>query len=220
MGNVGRRDVYLLQAQPLKTSCKKLSILGTSLVVQWLRICLAMQRMRVWSLVGELRPHMPQFHPCAATTEPACSGARMSQLWNHVLHSERSHVMPSYRASRGGFLALTDSVATRKWTSVPGRARGVTHRPDQPSGPAWWEGKKLSRGPEMRNSGARGQDRVGLLQDKGSHSGCWWRDVPGWEARSELILTEPRPGGGSRDRQTLITQTSGPDSSTVLSLHN
>ena len=47
MGNVGRRDVYLLQAQPLKTSCKKLSILGTSLVVQWLRICLAMQRMRV-----------------------------------------------------------------------------------------------------------------------------------------------------------------------------
>ena len=32
---------------------------GTSLVVQWLRTCLAMQGMRVWSLVGELRSHRP-----------------------------------------------------------------------------------------------------------------------------------------------------------------
>ena len=32
---------------------------GPFLVVQWLRICLAMQRMWVWSLVGELRSHMP-----------------------------------------------------------------------------------------------------------------------------------------------------------------
>ena len=30
----------------------------TSLVVQWLRICLAMQETRVQSLVGELRSHM------------------------------------------------------------------------------------------------------------------------------------------------------------------
>ena len=34
--------------------------LGTSLMVQWLRIHLAMQRIRVQSLVGELRSHMPQ----------------------------------------------------------------------------------------------------------------------------------------------------------------
>ena len=33
---------------------------GTSLVVQWLRICLAMQGMQVQSLVRELRFHMPQ----------------------------------------------------------------------------------------------------------------------------------------------------------------
>ena len=32
-------------------------IRGTSLVVQWLRICLAMQGTQVWSLVGELRSH-------------------------------------------------------------------------------------------------------------------------------------------------------------------
>ena len=32
---------------------------GTSLVVQWLRICLPMQGMWVWPLVGELRSHMP-----------------------------------------------------------------------------------------------------------------------------------------------------------------
>ena len=30
----------------------------TSLVVQWLRICLAMQGMQIQSLLGELRPHM------------------------------------------------------------------------------------------------------------------------------------------------------------------
>ena len=33
---------------------------GTYLVVQWLRICLAMQGIGVGSLVGKLRPHMPQ----------------------------------------------------------------------------------------------------------------------------------------------------------------
>ena len=33
--------------------------LETSLVVQWLRICLPVQGMWVQSLVGELRSHMP-----------------------------------------------------------------------------------------------------------------------------------------------------------------
>ena len=32
----------------------------TSLVVQWLRLCLPMQEVRVRSLVGELRSHMPR----------------------------------------------------------------------------------------------------------------------------------------------------------------
>ena len=32
----------------------------TSLVAQWLRICLAMQGMLVQSLVGEVRSYMPQ----------------------------------------------------------------------------------------------------------------------------------------------------------------
>ena len=34
--------------------------MGTALVAQWLRICLAMQRMWVQSLVGEVRSYMPQ----------------------------------------------------------------------------------------------------------------------------------------------------------------
>ena len=34
-------------------------VAGTSLAVQWLRLCLAMQGVRVQSLVGELRSHMP-----------------------------------------------------------------------------------------------------------------------------------------------------------------
>ena len=37
-----------------------IQILGTSLVVQWLRLRLPVQPVRVRSLVGELRSHMPQ----------------------------------------------------------------------------------------------------------------------------------------------------------------
>ena len=37
----------------------RLFVLGTSLVVQWLRLHLPMQGVWVWSLVGELRSHMP-----------------------------------------------------------------------------------------------------------------------------------------------------------------
>ena len=33
---------------------------GTSLAIQWLRLRLPMQGVRVWSLVGELRSHMPR----------------------------------------------------------------------------------------------------------------------------------------------------------------
>ena len=42
------------------TTENKIDSLRTSLVVQWLRICLATQRMWVQSLVGELGSHMPQ----------------------------------------------------------------------------------------------------------------------------------------------------------------
>ena len=35
------------------------SRISTSLVTQWLRICLAMHGMQVQSLVGELKSHMP-----------------------------------------------------------------------------------------------------------------------------------------------------------------
>ena len=38
----------------------KVSWVGTSLMVQWLRICPAVQRVQAQSLVRELRPHMPQ----------------------------------------------------------------------------------------------------------------------------------------------------------------
>ena len=39
---------------------QKRSELGSSLAVQWLRICLPMQATRVRSLVRELRSHAPQ----------------------------------------------------------------------------------------------------------------------------------------------------------------
>ena len=38
---------------------KKESAPGTSLAVQWLRLCLPMQGVQVQSLVGEPRLHMP-----------------------------------------------------------------------------------------------------------------------------------------------------------------
>ena len=44
---------------------------GTSLVAWGLRIYLAMQRARVWSLVGKQIPHaVGQLSLCVATTEP------------------------------------------------------------------------------------------------------------------------------------------------------
>lgn len=52
---------------------------GTSMVVQCLRICLAMQGTRVWSLLGELESHIPHSDwvpqlesPSATVKVPAC----------------------------------------------------------------------------------------------------------------------------------------------------
>ena len=54
--NLGRAKLVLLIPKLL---CKETSI-GTSLVVQWLRFCLPVQGLWVWSLVRELGSHMPQ----------------------------------------------------------------------------------------------------------------------------------------------------------------
>ena len=42
---------------------------GTSLAVQWLRLRLSLQGVRVQSLVGELRSHMPQAKKIKHKTE-------------------------------------------------------------------------------------------------------------------------------------------------------
>ena len=42
---------------------------GTSLVVQWLRVCFAVQGTQVQSLVWEDHTAMEQLTPCATTTE-------------------------------------------------------------------------------------------------------------------------------------------------------
>ena len=47
--------------------------LGFSQVVQWLRICLAIQRIRVQSLIGELRSHMTGFPHGSNDKESACN---------------------------------------------------------------------------------------------------------------------------------------------------
>ena len=52
------RISFFLQWSPTHTPSEKIS--GTSLVVQWLRIHLLIQGTRIWSLVEELRFHMPR----------------------------------------------------------------------------------------------------------------------------------------------------------------
>ena len=52
---------------------------GSSLVVQWLRICLPMQGTLVRSLVWEDSTAMEELSPLAATTEPT-PGTRALQL--------------------------------------------------------------------------------------------------------------------------------------------
>ena len=44
----------------MRTAKEKILKMGTSLAVQWLRLCLSMLGEWVWSLAGELRCHMPQ----------------------------------------------------------------------------------------------------------------------------------------------------------------
>ena len=77
----------------------KLSYPGTSLVVQWLRICLAMQGTRVQSLVGELRSHMLSnkeapasqlLSPCT-TAKSQCS-QKEKNLFCHLLEIISSSV--------------------------------------------------------------------------------------------------------------------------------
>ena len=47
-------------AEFIRVLCPEKDTAGTSLVVQWLRICLATQGTQVLSLVGELRSHTLQ----------------------------------------------------------------------------------------------------------------------------------------------------------------
>lgn len=53
----GIKQLFLFQWHTNMDLAFKKSILGTFLVVQWLKLCLPMQRARVLSLVGKLRAH-------------------------------------------------------------------------------------------------------------------------------------------------------------------
>ena len=52
-------ELFCLDLQVAKRQPER-AMIGTSLVVQWLRIHLPMQGTWVRSLIGELRSHMPQ----------------------------------------------------------------------------------------------------------------------------------------------------------------
>ena len=62
-----------------KSCALKIVLSGTSLVAQWLRICLPIQGTLVWCPVGELRSHM-QLNPCATTREAQTLQRKIVQL--------------------------------------------------------------------------------------------------------------------------------------------
>ena len=55
---------------PMWPRCLKIKGPGASLVVLWLRACLAMEGTRVQSLVGEDPTCHEELSPCATITEP------------------------------------------------------------------------------------------------------------------------------------------------------
>ena len=54
----------------------------TSLIVQWLRICLPVQGAQVWSLVWEDPTCRGATKPCATTTEPMCHNGWNPHTWS------------------------------------------------------------------------------------------------------------------------------------------
>ena len=87
--------------------------MGTSLVVQWLRIHLSMQRAWVWSLVGELRSHMPQADkagvlqprsPTDTTGETPVYHKAAAETW----YSQISKYFFNYRETKGWSMWYSD----------------------------------------------------------------------------------------------------------------
>ena len=81
--------------------------LGTSLVVQWLRIYLPMQGSQVWSLLGELRSHMlwGNSSPPATAREATCCNEDPAQSERKKKKMRRNGVcFPSTWAWVGLFL--------------------------------------------------------------------------------------------------------------------
>ena len=126
----GERKSSYITVKLLKSKIK----VGTSLVVQWLRIRLPVQRTRVWSLVreeptcrGAAKPVRHSYWACALEPashnywarvlwllKPACSRACMLQLLKPVLPepmlcSKRSHSneRPAHRDEEWPLLATT-----------------------------------------------------------------------------------------------------------------
>ena len=65
---------------------------GTSLVAQWLRICLPMQGGHGFDPWSRKIPHAAeQLSLCATTTEPACHNYRSAHALEPVLCNKRSH---------------------------------------------------------------------------------------------------------------------------------
>ena len=69
---------WATKEKPDKLNFIKIKNQGSSLVVHWLRMHLAMQRMKVWSLIWELRPM------CCRATKPT-----HHSYWAHALLEHR-----------------------------------------------------------------------------------------------------------------------------------
>ena len=109
--------------------------LGTTLVIQWLRICLPMQGTRVWSLVWELRSHLPRGNQATTTKskyhnykslhalEPACVPQLLSpSAQEPMICNKRSQQSEAYTHHSHGELPLA-----RESPHSPQPGRAPTH---------------------------------------------------------------------------------------------
>ena len=74
----------------------KIYLVRTSLLVQWLIMCLTTQGIQVQSLVRELRSHV-QLSLWATTTEPACHSERVYVPTPKILHDTGKILGPAVR---------------------------------------------------------------------------------------------------------------------------
>ena len=134
---------------------------GTSLVVQWLRICLPLQRTWIWSLARELRSHTPCLKiPChARATRPTCCNYRAYVL--------QLRPIPCNRRPRAPRLRPSAAKQTQRVRVEVSSAFLSSDMPQDAGARGFWVGWYNAGIWEVRMHRQRWATRV-----------CWWLQLP------------------------------------------